>query len=76
MNAADIAELNGRIADDFAKEKRALCRAKGPLPDDETITNRILQDRGLSAVDIRAMLDRWGKSRRRKQVPLGCVAEQ
>ncbi len=76
MNAADIAELNGRIAADSAKEKRALSRAKVQMPDDETITNRILHDRRLSDVDIRPLLDRWGKTRRTKRAPLGCVAEQ
>ncbi len=76
MNATDIAELNGRIAAESAKEKRALSRAKVQMPDDATITNRILHDRGLSEVDIRPLLDRWGKSRRTKRAPIGCLAEQ
>ncbi len=76
MNATDIAELNGRIAADSAKEKRALIRAKAVMPDDATITNRILYDRRLSDVDIRPMLDRWGKSRRTKRAPIGSLAEQ
>lgn len=76
MNATDIKELNGRIAAESAKEKRALSRAKVQIPDDETITNRILHDRGLAEIDIRPLLDRWNKNRRTKRAPLGCLAEQ
>jgi hypothetical protein len=66
MDAADVIHLTGLLTTELRARKAALEQAKALVPDDQAIITRILEDLGLARVNIRPLLARWGKPKRKR----------